>query len=245
MVAAKRGRELTVLDLRFVTNLKMKSLSPLKLQQKELSKARNFHTYDSNGSRGQAILPLQKIRTLSRKKTGINFFSATLNPITYFNFYHSALVKIVLCSWEVDIGIFKTCVRYFSLFLKDKCIYSLFRTKYVEKKFNLQLFFLPTVPRTFILSGATRRSRLIETSCLEKITVCVIETMPVTLPLVQMYKARREGNRTNQVQTKIKIMKGLQTSVIHVIPGSKCHWMSNRMRFFKKYLSVEIFSSDN
>ena len=53
--------------------------------------------------------------------------------------------------------IFKACVRYFSLFLKDKCISSLFRTKYIEKKFNLQLFFLPTVSRTFILSSATMR----------------------------------------------------------------------------------------
>ena len=53
--------------------------------------------------------------------------------------------------------IFKACVRYFSLFLKDKCISSLFRMKYIEKKFNLQLFFLPTVSRTFILSSATMR----------------------------------------------------------------------------------------
>ena len=51
--------------------------------------------------------------------------------------------------------VFKACVRYFSLFLKDKCISSLFRTKYIENKFNLQLFFLPTVSRKFILSWAT------------------------------------------------------------------------------------------
>ena len=69
---------------------------------------------------------------------------------------------------------------------------------------------------------------------LEKITVCVIETMLVTLLLVQMNKARREVNRTNQVQTKINIVKGLQTSVIHLIPGSTCHWISNRMRYFLK-----------
>ena len=53
-------------------------------------------------------------------------------------------------------SLFKACVRYFSLFLKDKCISSLFRTKYIEKKFNLQ-FFLPTVSRTFILSRAITR----------------------------------------------------------------------------------------
>ena len=51
----------------------------------------------------------------------------------------------------------KACVCNFSLFSKDKCISSLFRTKYIEKKFNLQLFFLPTVSQTFILSRATTR----------------------------------------------------------------------------------------
>ena len=65
--------------------------------------------------------------------------------------------------------------------------------------------------------------RLLETSCLEKITVSVIETMLVTLPLVQMNKAQREVNQTNQVQTKTNIVKGLQTSVIYLIPRSTCH----------------------
>ena len=59
-----------------------------------------------------------------------------------------------------------------------------------------------------------------KTSCLEKITVFVIETMLVTLPFVQMNKARREVNRINQVQTKINIVKGLQTSVIHLSLGA-------------------------
>ena len=45
----------------------------------------------------------------------------------------------------------------------------------------------------------------------------------MTLPLVQMNKAQREVNQTNQVQTKKNIMKGLQMSVIHLIPGSICH----------------------
>ena len=51
---------------------------------------------------------------------------------------------------------FKACARYFSLFLKD-IISSLFWTKYIEKKFNFQLFFLPTALHTFILSRATMR----------------------------------------------------------------------------------------
>ena len=44
--------------------------------------------------------------------------------------------------------------------------------------------------------------------------------MLVTLPLVQMNKARREVNQTNQVQTKINIVNGLQTSVIHLTLGA-------------------------
>ena len=138
----------------------------------------------------------------------------------------------------------KACVCYFSQFLKGRCISSLFWTKYIEKKFDLQLFFPPLFHKHLFSPGLPRDTRLLETSCLEKVTVCVIETMLVTLPLVQMNKARREVNRTNLVQTKIN-MKGLQMSVIHLIPGSTCHWISNRMRFFKKYLSVETFSSGN
>ena len=49
---------------------------------------------------------------------------------------------------------FKACVRYFSLFLKEQCVSWLFQTKCFEKKFNLQLFYLPTVSRTLILSWA-------------------------------------------------------------------------------------------
>ena len=86
----------------------------------------------------------------------------------------------------------------------DKCISLLFQAKDIEKKFNLEMFFLSTVSRTFILSGLPRATRLLETSCLEKVTVSVIETMLVTFLLVQMNKARREVNQTNQVRTKKK-----------------------------------------
>ena len=52
---------------------------------------------------------------------------------------------------------FKAYVHYFSLFLKDRCISLLFRTKYIEKKFNLQLLFLPTVLWALIPFKATMR----------------------------------------------------------------------------------------
>ena len=126
----------------------------------------------------------------------------------------------------------KACVRYFSLFLKDKCISSLFRTKHIEKKINLQLFFLPSFHEHSLSLELPRAARLLKTSWFEKWTACVIETMLITFS--QMKKSRREVNRTNQVQTKINIVKGLQTSVIQLIPGSTCHWISNLMRYFLK-----------
>ena len=116
---------------------------------------------------------------------------------------------------------------------KDKCISLLVRTKYIGQKFNIQLFFLPTVSYLFS-PGPPRATSLLEISCLEKITVCVIETMLVTLLLVQMNKAQREVIRTKQAQSKINIVEGLQTSVIHLILGSTCHWISNWMRYFLK-----------
>ena len=86
------------------------------------------------------------------------------------------LVRGSFCTPLPILNKVKACVRYLSLFLKDECISSLVQTKYIEKKFSLQLFFLPTVSRTFILLGyQPRPTCLLETSCLEKITECVIE----------------------------------------------------------------------
>ena len=56
--------------------------------------------------------------------------------------------------WRIN---FKACVCYFSLFLKEQCFSWFFQTKYFEKKLNFQLFYLPTISRTFILSWATTR----------------------------------------------------------------------------------------
>ena len=67
--------------------------------------------------------------------------------------------------------------------------------------------------------------------------------MLVTLPLVQVNKAQREVNRTNQVQTKINIVKGLQISV-NPWEHMPLNIKSNEI-FFKKYILVETFSSDN
>ena len=88
--------------------------------------------------------------------------------------------------------VFKACVRYFSLFLKDKCISSLVRTSILKRNLTYSCFFFPLFHEHLFSPGLPRATRLLETSCLEKITVCVIEIMLVTLPLVQMNIARRE-----------------------------------------------------
>ena len=62
----------------------------------------------------------------------------------------------------------KACVHYFLLFLKEKCISSLFQTKYTEKKFNLQLIFLPIVSWIFTLLELPSAACLLKTSCFVK-----------------------------------------------------------------------------
>ena len=111
----------------------------------------------------------------------------------------------------------------------------------MKRNLTYSCCFFPLFHKDLFSPGLRCATRLLETSCVEKITACVIETMLVTLPLVQMDKARREVKRTNQIQTKINIMKGPQTSVIHLIPGSTCHSISSRMRFFKISFGWNIF----
>ena len=83
----------------------------------------------------------------------------------------------------------------FSLFLKEQCVSWLFQMKYFEKEFNLQQF----QEHLFYLE-LPRATHLLKTSCFEKITVCVIQTIIVTLPLVQINKARR--NVSQQIKHK-------------------------------------------
>ena len=69
---------------------------------------------------------------------------------------------------------------------------------YWEKKLPYSCFFFPLFHEHLFSPGLPHATCLLETSCLEKITLCVIETMLLTLLLVQMNKAQREVNRTNQ-----------------------------------------------
>ena len=86
----------------------------------------------------------------------------------------------------------RACVRYFSLFLKEQCVSWLFRTKYFEKKLTYSCFIFPLFHEHLFSPELSHAARLLKTSCFEKITVCVIEKMFVTLPLVQISQVRRE-----------------------------------------------------
>ena len=97
----------------------------------------------------------------------------------------------------------------FHYFLKEQCASWLFRTKYSEKKFSWQLFDLLIVSRTFFSHELPHAARLLKTCWFEKITVCVIETMLVTLPLDQMKKARGEVSQ----QIKYKSRKNCDNSL--------------------------------
>ena len=117
----------------------------------------------------------------------------------------------------------KACVCFFSLFLKNKCISSLFRTKSIEKKFNLHLFFLPTVSRIFILPWATTRYTPTWNFLFRK-NNC----------MCNRDNARDVAACPDEYSTKRSEPKGLQTSAIFLIPRSTCHWTSNQMRYFLK-----------
>ena len=72
------------------------------------------------------------------------------------------LQLILSCGWlefhrlDLTYSCFILCLcLLFSLFLKEQCSFWLFQTKWFEKKFNLQLLYLPIVSWTFILSWAT------------------------------------------------------------------------------------------
>ena len=80
---------------------------------------------------------------------------------SYGSLIRVAADSILWLTWVpqagLDLQLFYTlCLcLLFSLFLKEQCSFWLFQTKWFEKKFNLQLLYLPIVSWTFILSWAT------------------------------------------------------------------------------------------
>ena len=104
---------------------------------------------------------------------------------------------------------YTTDLKLVSAVFKRHAFLRYFERSRLKRNLTYSCFFFPLLHKHLFSPGLPRATCLRETSCLEKITVCVNETMLVMLPLVQMNKARREVNQTNQVQTKINIVKGL------------------------------------
>ena len=67
-----------------------------------------------------------------------------------------SFVKGLVSLQSLHVVYLKLVSTIFTIF-KREIISLLFQTKYIEKKFSLQLFFLPTVSQTFSLSRATMR----------------------------------------------------------------------------------------
>ena len=88
--------------------------------------------------------------------------------------------------------ILKLVSTIFHYFQKNSVFPGYFERNTLKRNLTYSCFIFSLFHEHLFSPGLPRATRLLETSCLEKITVCVIETMLVTFPLVQMNKARRE-----------------------------------------------------
>ena len=98
---------------------------------------------------------------------------------------------------------------FFTIFKRTMCFLVSSNKILWKEIWTYSCFIFPLFREHLFSPGLSRATRLLETSYLEKITACVIETMLVTLPLVQMNKARREVNQQikyKSTQDKIAII---------------------------------------
>ena len=101
---------------------------------------------------------------IALKKLWKMFFILSKKPFL-FSRYSKFCIFIFTSFFPVShcfLGWFKKILNLVSVifhyFLEDKRISLLFRTKYIEKKFKLQLLFLPILSWTFTLTWATTGS---------------------------------------------------------------------------------------
>ena len=129
-----------------------------------------------------------------------------------------------------------------AIFSKTKVFLHYFEWSTSKRNLTYSCFFFPLFHEHLFSPRLPCATRLLETSWLEKITVCVIETMLVTLPLVQMNKAQREVNRTNQDKHCERSSNFCYT--LNPWEHMPLNIKSNDI-FFKKHILVETFSSNN
>ena len=67
-----------------------------------------------------------------------------------------------------------------------------FKRNDLKRNLTYSCFIFPLFHEHLSSPGLPRATHLLETFCFEKITVCVIQTMLVTLLLVQMNKAQKQ-----------------------------------------------------
>ena len=134
-------------------------------------------------------------------------------------------------------------LKLVSAIFKRQLFLRYFEQNTLKRNLTYSCFFFPLFHEHLFSPELPRATRLLETSYLEKMTLCIIETMLVTLPLVQMNKARREVNRTNQIQTKINRSSNV-CYTLNPWEHMPLNIKSNEI-FLKKYILVETFSSDS
>ena len=96
----------------------------------------------------------------------------------------------------------------FHYFWKNKVLLGYFERNTLKTNLTYSCFIFPLFHKHLFSPELPHAAHILKISCFEKITVCVIETMLVTLPLVQMNKARREVSQ----QIKYKLRKNCDSS---------------------------------
>ena len=125
------------------SKINLKKDKKQKQQQKQKMKINYSSSYHASYDSKQLLLLLLTFNLFTIKHIGDNLSFS--NKAIHFAKIISLFSRLIKFK-------FKACVHYFSLFLKEQHVSWLFRTKYFEIKFNLQLLYLPIVSRAFILS---------------------------------------------------------------------------------------------
>ena len=130
----------------------------------------------------------------------------------------------------------KTCLcpLFFTIF-KRHVFLRHFERSTLKRNLTYSCFFFPLFHEHLFSPGLPRATRLLET-CLEKITVCVIETMFVTLPLVQMNEEKgSEPKKPSTNQGKYRERSSNFCYTLNPCEHTPLNIKSNEI-FFKKYL---------
>ena len=123
----------------------------------------------------------------------------------------------------------------FHFFQRNNMFPGYFEQNTLKRNLIYSCFIFPLFHKHLFSPGPPRATRLLETSCFQKITVCVIETMLVTFPLVQMNKARREvSQQIKYKSTQDKIATVIRTYVFRMYLND---W-NNNLPLFKLWFLV-------